>query len=447
MDSQTSPGTLFNLVAVLSRAMDLVSPLVMGHHKHTAWFAVSLAEEMGLKEKDIKEIVFSALLHDIGAFSLQDRLDTLQFEFENPHHHACLGYSLLKDFDLFKQEARVILAHHTWWKPEHDDDIGGDRVPMASHVIHLADRVAILLGEDENVSGRLGDVLDPVLARKGTVFMPDAVDSLINLAHQEEFWSGAFQPDLEDQLRLKIDPRFMKTDYIDLEPVARVLARIIDYRSHFTATHSTGVAAVAEALARYLGFSETNCKTMKIAGYLHDLGKIAVPTELLEKSGHLDTAEYHQVQDHVLHTRRLLEKVPELGYGIRWASEHHEMLNGSGYPKHSVGSEIAFGSRVVAMADIFAAVTEDRPYRKGVEKRQALRLLRRLTREGNLDSEIFQVVDDNFDELNRVRITAQAVSLEDHRLRMECFGEMEGEYRDLRAEYPLPGTPEPGETP
>jgi HD-GYP domain-containing protein (c-di-GMP phosphodiesterase class II) len=428
MDSQTSPGTLFNLVAVLSKAMDLVSPLVMGHHKRTAWFAVNLAEEMGLRGKAINEIVFSALLHDIGAFSLQDRLDTLQFEFENPHHHACLGYSLLKGFDPFKQEARIILAHHTWWKPEYDNDVGGERVPLASHVIHLADRIAILLGEDKDGSGRIENILDTVVAKRGTVFMPGAVDAFGHLANSEEFWSGAFQPDLEDQLRLKIDPRYLETGSMDLVPVARVLARIIDYRSHFTATHSTGVAAVAEALARYLGFSETNCKTMKIAGYLHDLGKIAIPTELLEKSGHLDTVEYQQVQDHVLHTRRLLEKVPELGYGIRWASEHHEMLNGSGYPKHSVGSEIAFGSRVVAMADIFAAVTEDRPYRKGVERTQALRLLRRLTKEGNLDSEIFQVVENNFDELNRIRITAHADSLEDYRISVECFDEMEVEF-------------------
>jgi response regulator RpfG family c-di-GMP phosphodiesterase len=127
MDSQTSPASLFNLVSILSQVMDLVSPLVVDHHKRTAWFAVNLAEEMGLGEKAINGILFSALLHDIGAFSLQERLDTLQFEFENPHHHACLGYSLLKDFELFRQEAKIILAHHTWWKPEHDEDIGGER--------------------------------------------------------------------------------------------------------------------------------------------------------------------------------------------------------------------------------------------------------------------------------------------------------------------------------
>jgi len=425
MDPQTSSNTLFNLVAVLSKTMDLISPLVVDHHKRTAWFALNLAEEMGLSGKWIKEILLSALLHDIGAFSLHERLDTLQFEFENPHHHACLGYSLLKGFEPLRQEAKIILAHHTWWKPERDDEVGGERVPVGSHVIHLADRVAILLGEEDHVLERIEEILGTVEARKGTVFMPEAVDALLGLSHKDEFWLGAFLPDLEDQLRRKIDPGLMETGPIDLEPVARVFARIIDYRSHFTATHSAAVASVAEVLARYLGFSENNCKTMRIAGYLHDLGKIAIPTEILEKPGRLDTGEYHRVQDHVSHTRRLLEEVPELGYGIRWASQHHERLNGRGYPEHSVGSEIAFGSRVVAMADIFAAVTEDRPYRKGLDRGNALRLLRRLTREEYLDSEIFHVVEAHFDELTQARITAQTDCLEDYKFRLECFQEME----------------------
>jgi HD-GYP domain-containing protein (c-di-GMP phosphodiesterase class II) len=421
---KTSPAALFSLVAVLSQVMDLVSPLVMDHHKRTAWFAVNLAEEMGLKGKEINEIIFSALLHDIGAFSLQERLDTLQFEFENPHHHACLGYSLLKDFEPFRQEARIILAHHTWWKPERDEDIGGTSVTKGSHVIHLADRAAILLDERESVLDMVEHVIGHVKAKTGSVFMPEAVAALMDLAHEEEFWLSAFRPDLEEQLRLKIDPRFLEVGSMDLEPVARVFARIIDYRSHFTATHSAGVAVVAEALARYLGFSENNCKTMKVAGYLHDLGKVAVPTDILEKSGRLDPGEYHRVQDHVVHTRKFLEKVPELGHGVRWASQHHEMLNGSGYPEHCAGSEIAFGSRVVALADIFAAIIEDRPYRKGFDREQALRFLRRLTKEGYLDLEVFQVFEYNFDELSRIWTTSQTVCLEDYRSRLECFEEM-----------------------
>jgi len=421
MDTTCSPSTLFNLVAALSEAMDMVSPLVMDHHKRTAWFAVNISEELGLVGKEINEIVFAALLHDIGAFSLHERLETLQFEFENPHHHACLGYSMLNSCERLQPEARIILAHHTRWQPELAEDVGGENVPVGSHVIHLADRTAILLGNENGYINRIEDLLAVVKSNKGTVFMPEAVECLLELSGREDFWASAFKPDLEDHLHAKIDYRFLDDGPMDLTPIARVFARIIDYRSHFTATHSAGVAAVAELLAEQLGFSENNCQTMKIAGYLHDLGKIAIPTEILEKSERLDPIEYHRMQDHVIHTRKLLEKMPELGHGIRWASEHHERLNGSGYPRHSSGSEIAFGSRVVAMADIFAAVTEDRPYRKGVQRDKALDMLGRLTKEGYLDPEIFKVVEDNFDELSCIRTAAQTESLEDYRSSVECF--------------------------
>jgi response regulator RpfG family c-di-GMP phosphodiesterase len=227
MDTICSSATLFNLVTALSEALDMVSPLVMDHHKRTAWFAVNISEELGLRRKEINEIVFAALLHDIGAFSLQERLETLQFEFENPHHHACLGYSMLKDCERLQAEARIILAHHTWWQPESVEDVGGEDVPVGSHVIHLADRTAILLGEETGYIAGVDDLLAAVRSRKGTVFMPEAVECLLELSGREDFWSGAFEPDLEDHLYSKVEFRFLDNEPIELEPIARVFAGII----------------------------------------------------------------------------------------------------------------------------------------------------------------------------------------------------------------------------
>ncbi|MDT8394942.1 MAG: HD domain-containing protein [bacterium] len=134
----------------------------------------------------------------------------------------------------------------------------------------------------------------------------------------------------------------MVIDGGDLENLARLFVRIIDYRSHFTATHSAGVAAVAGVLARALGFSAVNCRIIRVAGYLHDLGKLAIPTELIEKPGPLDEVEYLHIQDHALQSRRFLERIPELGHAIEWAAQHHERLDGSGYPEHCTEKEIAF---------------------------------------------------------------------------------------------------------
>jgi HD-GYP domain-containing protein (c-di-GMP phosphodiesterase class II) len=253
------------------------------------------------------------------------------------------------------------------------------------------------------------------------MFMPEAVEVLKGLSLEEEFWFEVFQADVMEYLRLKVDPRTMNLSIADLEELVPVFARIIDYRSHFTATHSSGVAAVAEILARTLGFSEENCRIIRIAGYLHDLGKLAVPTELLEKRSHLDQREYINVQDHVVHTHRLLENVPDLGYGIIWASQHHERMDGSGYPDHSTADEIAFGSRVVAVADIFTAVTEKRPYREGMSRNEALVELKHLTDRGYLDKEVFMAITSNYEVLDTVRREAQAAALDDYRERMTPF--------------------------
>ncbi|UCG39369.1 MAG: HD domain-containing protein [bacterium] len=421
MDAHLSRGALFQLVTALSEAMDLVSPLVADHHRWTAWFAVHIAEEMGLEEGEIKEVLLASLLHDVGAFSLRERLDTLNFDLENPHRHACLGYTLLSDCPPLKREALAILAHHTWWKPRSETEVGGSQVPAASHIIHLGDRVAILLEEDCHVMDHARDILDSVAARAGTMFWPEAVDALERMAGDEKLWFGVFSPGALEYLGYKVDPRLMAMAPGDLEGLAGVFARVIDYRSHFTATHSAGVAAVADALAGFLGFSENNRRTMRIAAHLHDLGKLAVPTEILEKRHRLDEMEYAHVREHAMLTRRLLEKVPDLGYGLIWAAQHHERLDGSGYPDHTSGTQIAFGSRVVAMADVFTALTEERPYRPGLHRKEVLDVLSRLTERGRLDAEVFSVVRSRFDDLDTVRSAAQSASEEDYTFRIEPF--------------------------
>jgi HD-GYP domain-containing protein (c-di-GMP phosphodiesterase class II) len=421
MGTSKKTETLFRLLAALSEAMDLVSTAVANHHLRTAWFAVNLARKMGFSEKEVRQVLFSALLHDIGALSLKERLDTFNFEFQNPHHHACLGFQLLHDFHPFQEEARIILAHHTWWEPESGDEVGGYQVPAASHVIHLADRAAILVEENCNVIERSEDILGLVLSQSGTMFMPSAVDALVDLSRDEGFWFDVFRPDLLDCLQSMVDPGELRLDIRDLEEMARVFGKIIDYRSSFTATHSAGVAAVAEVLARTLGFSPENCRMIRVAGYLHDLGKLAVSTELLEKNDHLDHREYIHVQHHAAHTHRLLAKVPDLGYGITWASQHHERLDGSGYPDHCAAGDIAFGSRVVAVADIYTAITENRPYRTGMSGKDAVVELKHLTDKGYLDNEVFQALTETFEELDEVRIEVQTAALEDYSERMGPF--------------------------
>ena len=412
--------TLFDLALALSEAIDLVSPLMADHHKRVAYIAASLGREMGLSDVERKELIFAGLLHDIGAFSLRQRLDLFRFEFEDPLDHARLSYQLLKDFPPLAREAEIILHHHDFWQPGMSEEI-----PLASHIIHLADRIAILVNTKRSVLEQMDQIMSLIMDNSGRMFMPQLIPPLLRVAGRESFWFNVVSPSLDDHLRWQVKTSDLRLGVEDLMQVAHLFSRIIDFRSPYTATHSAGVAAVSGAVAASLGFSDRNRSMIQVAGHLHDLGKLAVPVEILEKPARLSGEEYGVIKSHAFHTRRILETVPELDYAILWASQHHERLDGSGYPDHDRGIEVAFGSRVLAAADIFTAVMEDRPYRKGVARDEAMGILWKLASEEALDPEVLTAMETEADDLNLIRRQAQEDSLVDYRELIQSHPERE----------------------
>jgi len=125
---------------------------------------------------------------------------------------------------------------------------------------------------------------------------------------------------------------------------------------------------------------------------LGDLGKLIVPSEIIEKNGELTAAEFKVVKQHTFYTYRLLKRIEGLGSIPEWASFHHERLDGSGYPFRIQGSNLNIGSRIMAVSDIFQALTEDRPYRKAFSISKALKIIDEMQQESKLDAEIITVL-------------------------------------------------------
>ena len=136
MESQTEHTSLFDLTMVLSEVMDMISPLVADHQKRTAYVAVRIAEELGVPAEQRRELLLAGLIHDVGAFSLRERLDLLDFEFENSGTHARIGYQLLKEFRPLAAEAAIILHHHTPWDSKGSEESDSLEVPVQSHILH-----------------------------------------------------------------------------------------------------------------------------------------------------------------------------------------------------------------------------------------------------------------------------------------------------------------------
>jgi HD-GYP domain-containing protein (c-di-GMP phosphodiesterase class II) len=168
------------------------------------------------------------------------------------------------------------------------------------------------------------------------------------------------------------------------------------------------VTAVAATLAQLFGFSEDECQMMQVAGYLHDLGKLAVPEAILEKPGRLSPEEYCIIKAHTYYSFKILDTLSELEVINTWASYHHERLDGKGYPFCLQAENLSMGSRIMAVADVFTAITEDRPYRQALARPDALRVLYRMSQDKALDEDVVAVLQDRFDDINSVRMAAQA---------------------------------------
>lgn len=403
--------SLLELCLSLSEAVDLVSNQVSRHHMQVAYISLALGREMGFSPDSQRDMVLAGILHDIGALSLQHRIDTLSFDMDDHDVHAELGYRLLQGFDPFYRIARIVKYHHHDWQRVQSEGVDA---PIESQVLYLADRLAVLIKKNEDILSQVPRIMERIRQWKGEHFNPDLVEALENLSQREIFWFDAVEPRREVLNYREAGASMVNLGIEGLTSLARLFARVIDFRSRHTATHSSGVAAVAAFLSEKMGLSHLEAGLMRVAGYLHDLGKLAVPVEILDKPGPLDSRERNIVKAHPYYTYRLISQIKGLEIINHWAALHHERLDGSGFPFHLKAEAIPMGSRIMAVADVFTAITEDRPYRQGMDGKEALDTLQKMVRQHALDPSAVAVLGDNFNELNHLRMEIQSAALESY---------------------------------
>ena len=398
---------LYDLMLSLSSAMDLIAPDLFNHHQQVAYLSYYLGREMGLNAEESLNLLLAGIVHDIGSLSLKERLFMVRDEMEEINSHAFRGAALLEKYPPFAPLAEIIRYHHLPWNHGEGEMYEGKTVPLSSHILHLADRICVLFTGSKHTLLQLPEVLDKINEDNGARFLPAASAAAMQLSVKEHIWL-----ELNDR-----DPlRFMRKDAalfaleVDLHQVlqiSEIFSHVIDFRSRFTATHSAGVAHTARLLGELSGMSSSECDMLLIAGYLHDLGKITIDNEILEKPGQLNAKEYRIIRAHTFYTYRLLSAVPGFESIAEWAAFHHEKLNGNGYPFHLEEKALPYGARIMAVADIFTAITEKRPYREGMAREQAVSALTTMVDNGTISREIAELLIDNYDQFLHVREESQ----------------------------------------
>ncbi|UZP68529.1 HD domain-containing protein [Desulfovibrio mangrovi] len=392
------------LVRTLAATQDLVCPVVAGHGKRVAVFSSLIAEALGYSQAERERLILAAELHDIGCFtlSIKEKQDLHAFDVLAPEKHCAVGYILLSQSAMFNDISRTVLHHHARWDATKGFDIEGNPIPLDAYIIHLADRIDISITDKHQILSIKDKISENIISQSGTLFSPRVVRAFEDASARDAFWLLGVHYEHSNHTIRETGELLSNKELIEL---ADILTLAIDYKSRFTSTHSSGVAASAVKLGTLAGLEDT--LPLRLAAQLHDLGKLVVPNEILEKNGPLSDEERAIIETHPFYTYSMLNQAKGLKEIARTASLHQEKLNGTGYPFKPVPEEYDIPARILAISDIFTALTEDRPYRSGLCEGEVLAIMRKMAEELHLDPEIFTLVEKNFQQLNAVRKAAQ----------------------------------------
>ena len=221
-----------------------------------------------------------------------------------------------------------------------------------------------------------------VKVQSGKLFKSEICEAFLEITS-----STSFRLDLGDNfidLALKkYTPKFtVELTLEDIVKMTDVFSKIIDSKSKFTRRHSKGIAEKTAIMADYYNYDVDTKTRLVIAANLHDLGKLAVPNSILDKPGKLTDDEFDIIKAHTYYTRVALSQIDSFEDITEWASNHHEKLNGYGYPYGKTASELDFNSRLMGCIDIYQALTEERPYRKPIAHNKVIDIMNKMAKEG-----------------------------------------------------------------
>ncbi len=400
---------LHRMVMSLAQAMDCVHREVNSHQLRVAYIATSVARQLGFKGPPLLDVFLAAAFHDIGLLRSERRMQAVHLNrLEGLLWHAEVGYQLLRDVPIFADAAELVRCHHTYWNDGRGAEHDGRPVPLASHIIHLGDEVDRRTGRSQPVLPRQQEIIQGILGLSGRQLHPECVRAFEAVAQPESFWLDIVSDRIHSVLPRQIDWPTLTLDEAVIEPIACMLSHLVDASSSWTALHSAGVTATAVALAQRLGFAPREENLLRVAGYLHDLGKLTIPSSILDNSGRLSADETFHMKQHVYHTFRILDSIGGMPQVAEWASFHHERLDGRGYPFRHKGRDLTLGSRIMAVADVFSAITEDRPYRVGMDALRAQSVLETMVADGGIDGDVVKVLKSEYETINEIRRVEQA---------------------------------------
>lgn len=426
--------SLAEILSALSFALDLTEGAVPGHALRSCLLGMRLGQRLGLPADQMTSLYYALLLKDVGCSSNAARLcqiigggderrvkagvkledwtkpnqpkaSTLRLLWDNVLPHAgalrrAAGIAVIGLTQHRNNEEMITLrcdrgahilrkiglgdvaAEAVRGLDEHWDGSGyperrrGKAIPLEARILAVAQHLDVFASEQGTEQA-----IKVLEERSGHWFDPELVRIAESLHRQDTLWWDALPITPQNETRAAVldaaPDSVGDLETTDIDLICEAFADVVDAKSPFTFRHSMGVTEAAQRIACTMGLTEERRTLVHRAALLHDLGKLRVPNSILDKPGKLDHEEWRVVQEHPRLTRDILSHIGPFAELAEIAGAHHEKLDGTGYPFGVAGSALSLEARIIAVADVYGALTEDRPYRPGMPVEQALAILAR----------------------------------------------------------------------
>jgi HD-GYP domain-containing protein (c-di-GMP phosphodiesterase class II) len=385
-----------SLIKSIATALDIVEGTLLGaspnHGKRIAVLCAKMGTVLGKTPQEITALAICALLHDsaLTEYILSEKKDG-NHEMAMKKHCE-IGQRNVDDLCFKTNVKDFIRYHHERADGNGPFGIREGEGPLEAELIAIADSLDVTYHLQRLEPEKLSVIRNIISEESGKRYSKKAAELMLEILD----WPAAMslKDDVIKQTALQV--LFPWTVDIQTETIfglSNFIARIIDYKSAFTEKHSTQIANRAWFMGKYYKFGPEQHAQLYLAASLHDLGKLAVPVEILEKPGKLTDEEFKIIKEHVHLTWKLLNEVEGFETICKWSSEHHEKLDGSGYPFGKKASELDFNSRLLTCLDIYQAVSEERPYHPRRSHADTMQILREMSDMGKIDGDIVKDID------------------------------------------------------
>jgi HD-GYP domain-containing protein (c-di-GMP phosphodiesterase class II) len=430
------------VISALSFVLDMVEGQPEGHVLRSCFIGMMIANRLGLDEAQRSALFYALLLKDAGCSSNASRIAALfgSDDFDAKRSWKVVDWSRLPNAALYAARA-VVPGGVIWSRGRRFVAVSMEGPRAARELIQIrcerGAEISRLMGFPEGTAAAIRSLDEhwdgagypdglkrneiPLLARicglaqtvevfytaygperaesvarsrRKRWFDPKLVDVLLAEIRENRLWERVDDADLTSTVSgLEPADKAVHLTEERLDLTALAFARVIDAKSPFTYRHSEGVAEVAVAMSRRMGFAEAVVRDQMRAGLLHDMGKLGISNRILDKPGRLSEAEFALVRRHTALTYDILSRVTPFRSIVEVAASHHERLDGSGYHRGLSGDQLSLQVRILAVADVFDALSQDRPYRPAMPMETVLCILRRESGKG-LCPESVEVLED-----------------------------------------------------